>query len=143
MLLFTKARKGYTPQEKVYFCNELWRNILSYNTCSGCNKCMEKKEVFDLKSKVWTWIRNRFEMTPIPEPKIYKEVYKTNFKLFKQIWMWDRGQKYPIQQIILCDDCNPIKKREKKLREEMIRKKKEKYRRKHPGPRKKRRRAMS
>jgi hypothetical protein len=74
-------------------------------------------------------------MTPIPEPKIYKEVYKTNFELFKQTWVWDVRREHPIQLQMLCDDCNPKKKREKILREEMIRKKKEEYRRKHPGKR--------
>ena len=136
MFLFTKKRKEYTPQEQVYFCHDLWNNILSYNTCPACNKCIEKKEVFDIKSKVWTWIRNRFELEPIPEPKIYKEVYKTNFKLFKQIWMWDREQKYPIQQIILCDDCNP----KKRLRKEEEERKKEECRRKRRGQKKRRRR---
>ena len=63
MLLFTKTRNGYTPQEKVYFCDDLWRNILSYNTCPICNKYIEKKEVFDIKSKVWNWIQNNFMFT--------------------------------------------------------------------------------
>jgi len=124
MLLFTKKRKGYTPQEQVYFCDDLWNNILSYNTCPGCNKCIEKKEVFDIKSKIWTWIKNQFfnfELTPIPEPKIYKEVYKTNFELCKRGFVWDQWGVdfyHNNQQGIFCDDCNPIKKIKKILQEE-------------------------